>query len=156
MCVATDYKLELKFLNKCWVHTTVQFSLYLFIMMSGLSFQNFLRGIHPSVLCPESVHQAHKLRLTKCQDSENDGHNAAMRTSRRKCVHWVLKMFINHNTILCGGKPQTLKFTYQQTAVVFTQMWSLFFLLQCNWDTKLIRTQDEVDSTVCNGTRKIL
>ena len=27
-----------------------------------------------------------------CKDSENDGHNAAMRTSR---VHWVLKMFIN-------------------------------------------------------------
>ena len=26
-CVATDYKLELKFLNKSWVHKTVQFSL---------------------------------------------------------------------------------------------------------------------------------
>ena len=67
-------------------------------MMSGLS---FLRDIHPSVFfCPESVPQAPMLRLTKCKDSENDGHNAAMRTSQRKCVHWVLKMFI---TILCGG-----------------------------------------------------
>ena len=34
----------------------------------------FLRGIHPSVLCPESVPQAHMLRTnTKCKDSENDG-----------------------------------------------------------------------------------
>ena len=61
--------------------------------------------ILPSVLCPESVPQAHMLRLTKCKDSENDGHNAAMRTSRRKCVHWVLKMFINQNTILLASFP---------------------------------------------------
>ena len=59
--------------------------------------------ILPCVLCPKSVPQAPMLRLTKCKDSENDGHNAAVRTSRRKCVHWVLKMFINQNTILCGG-----------------------------------------------------
>ena len=47
------------------------------------------------VLCSESVPQAPTLRLTKCKDSENDGHNAAMRTSQRKCVHWMPKMFIS-------------------------------------------------------------
>ena len=60
--------------------------------------------ILPCVLCPESVPQAPMLGLTKCRDSENVGHNAAMRTSRRKYVQWVLKMFIHQNTILCGGK----------------------------------------------------
>ena len=66
--------------------------------MSSLSFNLKVlerHNIHPSVLCPESVPQAPMLRLTKRKGSENDGHNAAMRTSRRKCVHWVLKMFIN-------------------------------------------------------------
>ena len=62
-------------------------------MMSGLSFQRGIPVITPCVYCPESVPQAPMLRLTKDKDSENDGHNAAMRTSQRKCAHWVLKMF---------------------------------------------------------------
>ena len=76
-------------------------------MTSSLSLiQKFLRGIHPSVLCPESVPQALMLRLTKRKDSENDGHNAAMRTSRRKCV-WVLKMFINQIQFCVVGTVNT-------------------------------------------------
>ena len=86
------------------------------------------------------------LRLTKCKDSENDGHNAAMRTSQRKCAHWVLKMFISQIQFCVLGNCKSS--SYQQTDVVFTQMWSLF-LLQCNWDTELVWTQDEGDSTVC-------
>ena len=55
--------------------------------------------IPPCVLCPESVPQAPMLRLTKCKDSENDGHNAAMRTSHTLGAENVHKS----NTILCGG-----------------------------------------------------
>ena len=53
--------------------------------------------ILPCVRCPESVPQAFMLRLTKRKDSENDGHNAAMRTSHTLGAE-------NVNTILCGGK----------------------------------------------------
>ena len=49
-CVATDYKLELMSSYNSAVLDPSRF-----IMMSGLSFQKFLRGIHPGVLCLESV-----------------------------------------------------------------------------------------------------
>ena len=57
------------------------------------------------MLCPESVPQAPMLRPTKCKDSENNGHNAAMRTSRRKCACTLGAENVHKsNTILCGGK----------------------------------------------------
>ena len=53
----------------------------------------------------------------------------AMRTFR-KYVHTLsVENVLESSIILCGGKLQTLKFTYQQTEyTMFTQTGRLFFL----------------------------
>lgn len=101
---------------------------------------------HPSrcSLSFESMTREHMLRLTKCKDS---GHNAATRTSKRKCIHWVLKMSLNQ-------VQSSLWWQTANTQVHISTTWvcSVHTNGKSLSSNKLAWKQDKGDSTVCVET----